>query len=98
MRAGILYRSFCSLTLYLLLTSLALAESFIVEDIRIEGLERISAGTVFNYLPVKVGDTFEIEAPPFTKSLKNTIAQDDYEAPDVQDLYEKAEAPALAKL
>ncbi len=59
MRAGILYRSFCSLTLYLLLTSLALAESFIVEDIRIEGLERISAGTVFNYLPVKVGDTFE---------------------------------------
>jgi len=30
--------------------------AFVVEDIRIEGLQRISAGTVFNYLPVKVGD------------------------------------------
>jgi len=32
-------------------------ESFVVRDIRVEGLQRISAGTVFNYLPVKVGDT-----------------------------------------
>ncbi len=34
-------------------------ESFIVEDIRVEGLQRVSAGTVFNYLPVKVGDQFD---------------------------------------
>jgi outer membrane protein insertion porin family len=34
-------------------------EPFVVEDIRIEGLQRISAGTVFNYLPVKAGDTFD---------------------------------------
>ena len=32
-------------------------ESFVVKDISVEGLQRISAGTVFNYLPVKVGDT-----------------------------------------
>jgi outer membrane protein insertion porin family len=32
-------------------------ESFLVKDIRVEGLQRISPGTVFNYLPVKVGDT-----------------------------------------
>ena len=32
------------------------AESFVVEDIRLEGLQRISAGTVFNYLPIEVGD------------------------------------------
>ncbi len=32
-------------------------ETFTVADIRVEGLQRISAGTVFNYLPVKVGDT-----------------------------------------
>jgi len=32
-------------------------ESFVIRDIRVEGLQRISAGTVFNYLPVKVGDT-----------------------------------------
>lgn len=33
-------------------------EPFKVEDIRLEGLQRISLGTVFNYLPVKVGDEF----------------------------------------
>jgi len=32
-------------------------EAFEVTDIRVEGLERISPGTVFNYLPIKVGDT-----------------------------------------
>jgi len=32
------------------------ARAFVVEDIRVEGLQRISAGTVFNYLPVKTGD------------------------------------------
>ncbi len=32
-------------------------EPFTVRDIRIEGIQRIEAGTVFNYLPVKVGDT-----------------------------------------
>lgn len=31
-------------------------ESFVVEDIRVEGLSRISAGTVFNYMPIGVGD------------------------------------------
>ncbi len=35
------------------------AEAFVVEDIRLEGLQRISAGTVFNYLPVQVGDTLD---------------------------------------
>ena len=33
-------------------------EEFVIEDIRVEGLERITPGTVFNYLPMKVGDTF----------------------------------------
>lgn len=33
--------------------------SFTIEDIRIEGLQRVSPGTVFNYLPVKVGDEFD---------------------------------------
>ncbi len=30
-----------------------------VEDIRLEGLQRISAGTVFNYLPISVGDRID---------------------------------------
>jgi outer membrane protein insertion porin family len=32
------------------------ADDFIVRDIHIEGLQRISEGTVFNYLPVNIGD------------------------------------------
>jgi outer membrane protein insertion porin family len=35
------------------------AESFVAQDIRLEGLQRISAGTVFNYLPIKVGDSVD---------------------------------------
>lgn len=34
-------------------------DSFIVKDIRIEGIQRTEAGTVFSYLPVKVGDTMD---------------------------------------
>lgn len=33
------------------------AEVFQIADIRVEGLQRIAPGTVFNYLPVQVGDT-----------------------------------------
>ena len=38
---------------------LSAAPSFDVEDIEVEGLQRIEAGTVFTYLPIKVGDTFD---------------------------------------
>ncbi|MAT93350.1 MAG: outer membrane protein assembly factor BamA [Halioglobus sp.] len=40
----------------LLLAPGALAQSFIISDIRVEGLQRISAGSVFTALPVGVGD------------------------------------------
>jgi outer membrane protein insertion porin family len=39
----------------------AQASSFVVEDIKVKGLQRISAGTVYNYLPVTVGETFSDE-------------------------------------
>jgi len=32
-------------------------DPFVVKDIRVEGIQRTEAGTVFSYLPVKVGDT-----------------------------------------
>jgi len=32
-------------------------EPFVVKDIRVEGIQRTDAGTVFSYLPVKVGET-----------------------------------------
>ncbi len=42
--------------------SAALAmDPFVVKDIRIEGIQRTEAGTVFSYLPVKVGDTMNEE-------------------------------------
>lgn len=31
-------------------------DPFVVRDIRVEGVQRTEAGTVFNYLPIKVGD------------------------------------------
>src|ERR687889_412813 len=36
-------------------------EPFTVRDIRVEGIQRTEAGTVFSYLPVRVGDTFTDE-------------------------------------
>lgn len=36
-------------------------EPFLVKDIRVEGLQRTEAGTVFSYLPVKVGETMDDE-------------------------------------
>ncbi len=42
----------------------ALAQSFqpfVVKDIRVEGLQRTEAGTVFSYLPIKVGETMDEE-------------------------------------
>jgi len=32
------------------------ASNFVVKDMRVEGLQRISEGTVFNYLPINIGD------------------------------------------
>ncbi len=53
------------LLLWLILTPpVAAQQAFVIEDIRVEGLQRISAGTVFSYLPVGVGSTLEPEEVP----------------------------------
>ena len=36
-------------------------EPFVVKDIRVEGIQRTEAGTVFSYFPVKVGDMLDDE-------------------------------------
>jgi outer membrane protein insertion porin family len=36
-------------------------DPFTVKDIRVEGIQRIEAGTIFSYLPVKVGEQFSEE-------------------------------------
>ncbi len=58
----------------LLPVSLAHAiENFLVKDIRVEGLQRIAPGTVFNYLPIKVGDSLtEVSARDAIAALFKT--------------------------
>ena len=48
--------------LCVLLPLAALAQDdFVVRDMRVEGLQRISEGTVFNYLPVRPGENFDTD-------------------------------------
>lgn len=61
-------------------------QPFAVKDIRIEGIQRTEAGTVFSYLPVKVGDTLTDEkaaqaikalfATGFFKDVRIEVEQD----------------------
>lgn len=48
-------------------------QEFVIEDIRVKGLQRITPGTVFNYLPTKVGDTFDAyQSDELVKALFET--------------------------
>lgn len=48
-------------------------DPFVVQDIRVEGIQRTEAGTVFNYLPVRVGETFtEAQAAEAIRGLFDT--------------------------
>src|SRR4030081_566094 len=42
-------------------TTTASEADFTVGDIKVEGLQRISEGTVFNYLPVNIGDHMDAQ-------------------------------------
>lgn len=48
-------------TAILSLPAMVVADVFVIKDIRVEGLQRISAGTVFNHIPVKIGERIESE-------------------------------------
>jgi len=39
----------------------AMAQEFVIRDIRVEGIQRTEAGTVFSYLPLRVGDRYDPE-------------------------------------
>jgi outer membrane protein insertion porin family len=65
----------------LLFSAIGLAEEFVVRDMRVEGLQRISEGTVFNYLPINVGDTVdEIRIQEAIRALYTQALFDDIEA------------------
>ena len=74
-----LHKKISCFLLHVVLTSILLCgaaqafQPFVVEDIRVEGLQRISAGTVFNYLPVKVGQSMdEADSEDAIKALFKT--------------------------
>lgn len=49
------------------------AQGFVVENIQVNGLQRISAGTVYNYLPVTVGEQFsQAQIPGAIRALFKT--------------------------
>ncbi|MDO9424059.1 MAG: outer membrane protein assembly factor BamA [Methylobacter sp.] len=64
----------CLLLLFLLVSQAVKSdEGFFVEDIQVKGLQRISVGTVYNYLPVNVGERFSLDnAAPAIKALFKT--------------------------
>ena len=67
------------LLLAVLASSPAFAQSFVVEDIRVDGLQRISEGTVFSFLPVEVGERL-------TPSLARTSIRDLYRSGFFDDI------------
>ena len=53
-------------------------ETFLVSDIRIVGLQRVSTGSIFNVIPITVGDKIDIrKSSEITRSLFNTEQFDD---------------------
>jgi len=62
-----------ALALLVIIPSVKAMDDFIVSDIQVRGLQRISEGTVFNYLPVNVGDRFsDRNVGPAIKALFKT--------------------------
>ena len=57
MRKGILRALGCGLLALAMSAAAQTFKPFVIKDIRLEGVQRTEPGTVFSYLPVKVGET-----------------------------------------
>ncbi|MDC8445092.1 MAG: outer membrane protein assembly factor BamA [Nitrosomonas sp.] len=66
------FKFLVALAIFLCAFSALADESLVVVDIRVEGIQRTEAGTVFSYLPVKVGDT--LDATKATAAVKALYA------------------------
>ncbi len=63
---------------FLLSTQLVAFEDFLVSDIRIIGLQRVSTGSIFNVIPISVGDNIDQrKSSDITRSLFATEQFDD---------------------
>lgn len=79
----------------------AATTEFVVKDIQVEGLRRTEAGTVFSYLPIRVGDTFTDEvALQAIRSLFATGFFDDVKIAAKNDVLvvTVVERPAIASV
>lgn len=79
----------------------AQVNQFVVRDIEVEGLRRTEAGTVFSYLPIRVGDTFSDEkALQAIRSLFATGFFDDVKISSRGDVLvvTVVERPAIASI
>jgi outer membrane protein insertion porin family len=93
----------CLVILYCLFYSLVgeAAEPFVVKDIRVDGIQRTEAGTIFSYLPIKVGDVLdEAKATAAIKTLYETGFFQDVrlKAQDGLLIVEIQERPAIAQI
>ena len=62
----------------LLVTQLNAFDEFLVSDIRIIGLQRVSTGSIFNVIPISVGDKIDLrKSSDITRSLFSTEQFDD---------------------
>ncbi|MDA9963305.1 outer membrane protein assembly factor BamA [Gammaproteobacteria bacterium] len=62
----------------MLITQLNAFDEFLVSDIRIIGLQRVSTGSIFNVIPISVGDKIDIrKSSDITRSLFSTEQFDD---------------------
>lgn len=77
-----------ALSFLLLMSIVVRADGFVVNDIRIEGLKRISAGTVFTYLPIQVGDYLD-------QKMTSKAIKDLYETGFFNDVEFKADGDIL---
>lgn len=85
----------------LLLSGAAIADSFVIKDIRVEGLQRISAGTVFNFLTVKVGDEMsEKDAKSIIRALYKSKYFNDVQVEQQDDVLviKVSERPAISSI
>lgn len=74
---------------------------FVVSDIRVEGLHRIAAGTVFSYLPIQKGDTLnDAKAAQAIQTLYQTGFFSDIELEHQGDILivKVVERPSINKL
>ena len=63
---------------FLFISSLNAFDEFLVSDIRIIGLQRVSTGSIFNVIPISVGDKIDLrKSSDITRSLFSTEQFDD---------------------